>query len=566
MARLLTRVILLVTIVSAFGLFYVVSRTSSPPTASSSEDHLKNPQPLEIPLPKVKVVGISSRYEDTPQNEAKPVPKERYENVESAPQVSHVESNLPKDSSLVPQISKSDSLNRHHADSNKESYLAIKKKLMVHPEIPSAEPQEVIVQPKLVESKSASLTPPLKLDIQPRTAPNKRGVVFAVNYYEQQTMASRNMFQLQCWAKTLNLSVVQPATKDSFLQTPLNEGAWGSLLRLSDLYDINDWERTSQQYHYSSLIEWEEFQRVGPRNVILVSFNYPSVSHVKARQKAGGQVVHPPQGDRYKTGCDSKFSSKGVVLETRGFKVVRNVCFNFYHGDQLSLKEFNSHILGDYPSSEVTIVMEMWRGIGSGQRVLISDSHCAETYPIQELVTPSPRLIRDAETYVKTVLNGEPYLAIMGRFEMSLITVHVKQPVVPYCLRETLTQFQQFKKEAHLDNAFISIDIGKYGSKKWRKGAEADISREVLNLFHGVYGTDKSIKEWEEGFESISGTRDAGYIGLLQKVIVSRAQCVLFVGGGAFQRHALHLYRNLHRGSVCARVVQQCTSSSKFRL
>ncbi len=407
----------------------------------------------------------------------------------------------------------------------------------------------------------------MKEHVQPTLNSNttKNGVVLAVNFYEQQTMASRNMFQLQCWAKTLGLDVVQPATKDSFLLTPLSKRLWTHQLRFQDLYDIAEWDRISKEQGFSSLINWEQFLIEGPKEVIIASFNYPSVSVLKERQKAGQPILHPPLGDRYKNGCDGRFPTSVEInfLKANSFKIVRRVCFNFYYGDQLSLNEFNSHLLGDYSSNKVTVVMEMWRGMSSGQRVLIKNPSCAEPYPIQEIISPSPRLLRDAENYVSAYFSGGRFLAVMGRYEMSLLTSHKS---VSYCLKDTLHSFQQFKRNTRLDSAFLAIDVGKYGSKKWRKGANAEITNEVMNLFHGVYGGNASLSAWEEGFESVSGTKDAGYIGLLQKAIVTRAECVLFVGGGAFQRHALYMYKNLHHGSVCAKVVDQCTSKNKFRL
>ena len=396
---------------------------------------------------------------------------------------------------------------------------------------------------------------------------SKRGVVLAVNFYEQQTMASRNLFQLQCWAKKLNIAVVKPVTKDSFLQTPLDDKLQDNLLTFDDLYDISEWESVTDKYELAPLLEWGEFLIKAPRNVILVSYNYPSVSVLKARQKAGGQVLHPPEGERYKSGCETKWPSHSELhfLETRGFKVVRQVCFNFYHGDQLSLETFNSHILGEHSSGDVTIIMDMWRGLGSGQRVLIKDT-CTSIYPIQEFIRPSQHLVRDAEAYIDTHFKGEPFLAVMGRFEMTLLTIHKKEPVVPYCLRETLSRLQQFKQVTGLNRVFLSIDIGKYGSKKWRKNVEPDTMHELQNLIHGIYGDSSSLSDWERTFEPYS--QDAGYIGLLQKVIVTRAQCVLFTGGGAFQRHALYLYKTLNpvQSRQCLRVVEHCTHSNKFRI
>lgn len=393
------------------------------------------------------------------------------------------------------------------------------------------------------------------------------GFVLSVSYYEQQSMGSRNLFQLQCWASLSGLRVVKPVMKDSNLRTPLDVQLQQTMLRFEDHFNLDQWSRYTRQEGYAPLVEWKEFLAKAPRSVILVQFGYSSVTLLKARQRAGEQLLHPPQGERYKSGCESNWPTGNEVafLKSRGFSIIRKVCFNFYYGDQLTLEEFNKHLLGNRTSfSDVTVVMDMWRGFGSAQRVLIKDV-CATVARVQEHVAPSDRILRDADRYIKSYLHGRPYLAIMGRLEMSMLTTRKK---VPFCLQETLRQWEAFKTDVSLQTTFLSIDIGKYGSKKFRSNVEPSLSIEVAKFFRGLFGSLMTSKQWEKQFVTVSQVRDAGYIGLLQKVIVTRAQCILFVGGGAFQRHALHLYQELHHspGEQCVRVVRPCTSSNKFEL
>ena len=393
------------------------------------------------------------------------------------------------------------------------------------------------------------------------------GFVLSVSYYEQQSMGSRNLFQLQCWASLSGLRVVKPVMKDSNLRTPLDVQLQQTMLRFEDHFNLDQWSRYTRQEGYAPLVEWKEFLTKAPRSVILVQFGYSSVTLLKARQRAGEQLLHPPQGERYKSGCESNWPTGNEVafLKSRGFIIIRKVCFNFYYGDQLTLEEFNKHLLGNRTSfSDVTVVMDMWRGFGSAQRVLIKDV-CGTVARVQEHVAPSDRILRDADRYIKSYLHGRPYLAIMGRLEMSMLTTRKK---VPFCLQETLRQWEAFKTDVSLQTTFLSIDIGKYGSKKFRSNVEPSLSIEVAKFFRGLFGSLMTSKQWEKQFVTVSQVRDAGYIGLLQKVIVTRAQCILFVGGGAFQRHALHLYQELHHspGEQCVRVVRPCTSSNKFEL
>lgn len=403
------------------------------------------------------------------------------------------------------------------------------------------------------------------------TVPNhsslQQGYVLAVNYYEQQTMGLRNMMQLQCWAQSLKLQVVQPVMHDSFLRTPLDNSRQAQFLHFEDSFDVTEWNRQAGRLGYAPLVHWNTFLAHAPRNVVLVTFEHPSVSMLKSRQKSGQGLLHRPSSLQYTTGCTSKWPTTSELnfLKSNDFRIVHKVCFNFFYGDQLSLDTFNHHILAGRNPNLVTVIMETWRGISSAQRVLLKDI-CQNTALVQEHISLSPRLIQQADQYIHKYLDGRPYLAVMGRLEITQLTVHKKEPVVPFCLEETLLQWTDFRKETHLDNTFLSIDIGRYGSKKYRSKLDPGIATAFSKFFQTLFGTSLTVKEWEKRFELVAGSRDAGYIGLLQKVLVTKAHCILFVGGGAFQRHALYLYKQLHPDpkSQCYRIVKKCTRSNKL--
>lgn len=394
------------------------------------------------------------------------------------------------------------------------------------------------------------------------------GYVLAENYYEQQTMGLRNMMQLQCWGQSLKLKVVKPVTHDSFLRTPLDSGQQTHFLKFEDSFDEQEWSHRAERLGYAPLCPYSEFLTEAPRDVVLVRFEHPLVSTVKERQRSGKGIFHSPTSLRYTTGCSDKWPTNRdlLFLKTNGFQVVRNVCFNFYFGDQLSLDTFNQHILGSLSSDSVTIIFQIWRGISTAQRVLLKDV-CQNTALVQEHIPLSSRLTQQADQYIHKYLRGSgDYLAIMGRLEISQLTVHKKVPVVPYCLDETLNQWRKFKPSSKVDQTFLSIDIGRYGSKKYRSGLPTELGIAFNKFFQTLFGTSLTQKEWEKRFELVAGTRDAGYIALLQKVLVTRAKCILFVGGGAFQRHALYLYKTLHPDpkDQCYQIVKQCTRSNKL--
>ena len=402
-------------------------------------------------------------------------------------------------------------------------------------------------------------------------AATKPGYVVALFIYEQQTMASGNLIQLQCWAKFLNLLVVKPFMYDSRFRLPLDEHKMALMVKPDDIFNMTDWNNHVTQQDYAPFVEWHQFLREAPRNVIYVQFKYPLLSAVKAKRLQGFLFPHPAEGNYYKTGCAFKqIDRASTFLTAKGFKTVRKVCVNFNNGDEPTLEEFRHHVLGDYAPGEVSIIMNEWRGLGENQRVLIRDRICIEENPFREQVKPSLQVISDAEQYRQRYLGGKDYLAVITRFEMSAIThrVHDRRGddphyIIPYCINLTEQAWKLLKRQKNLDKTFLAIDIGKYGSSSFERHSYYGHLKDMANFVSTIYDGKMNVQEWEKTFDDVAQITDPSYIAMLQKVIVTRAKCIIFVGGGSFQRHALHLYQQLHPNpeDQCIVSIVKCTST-----
>ena len=411
------------------------------------------------------------------------------------------------------------------------------------------------------------------LDKSKSKAPIPQGYVMVMKVYEQQTMASGNLLQLQCWAKFLNLLVVKPFMHDSHLSTPLDEQKQALMVKFEDIFNITDWNNYVTQQEYAPFKEWQQFLREAPRNVIYVQFRYLVQLIVKAKRSQGLPFPHPPEGKYYMSGCKFKaLGRESTFLTANGFKTVRNVCFNFLNGDEPSLEEFSRHLLGDYAPGEVTIIINEWRGLGEPQRVLIRERICTEENAFREQIRPSLRVIRDAEQYRQQFLGGKDYLAVMVRLEMTAITRRAHDStsndphyIIPYCIQLTEQIWREYKSKTNLDKTFLSIDIGKYGSDSFKRHNYYGHLKEMINFVSAIYDGNMTVQEWEKTFDDVAQNTDPSYIAMLQKVIVTRARCIIFVGGGSFQRHALHLYQQLHPNPEyrCIIPIKKCTSSSR---
>lgn len=388
------------------------------------------------------------------------------------------------------------------------------------------------------------------------------GYALAGDYWEQLTSGSRNLQNLQCWAGKIGLNVVEPFAVNSVLQTPLS--VTPPSLKFSDLIDMESWNIESIHLGNARLQSWETFLREASHDVITVQFKYAYSKEIikKKKEMTLNPTRFPPREIRYKQGCSPW--PKQALLEERGFKIVRRVCLNFEYGDVLSLDELKNEIFGLLDPASSTVYYKQWRGLAAAAgRIPITDAGCGNT-GIQEHIQPSQRLLTHTNQYLSkylTTSTGHGYIAIMGRLEKSKISFNRRPGIVSYCLKQTLEQWRDIVTKTGLNRTFLAVDIGKYGSKSFKNtGDSSNLGDEFSKFFRSLYDDHLTMSGWEKSFEDIVQTKDAGYIALLQKMVVTRATCVLFVGGGSFQKHALGLYKNrVQQSEWCIHIVKECT-------
>ncbi len=432
--------------------------------------------------------------------------------------------------------------------------------------------KDVLQNQTLHSADNASRTQKTSAYTSTDSGVEKRGYILALKIYEQQTMATGNLLQLQCFGSKLNLEVVQPLIQDSTLSTPLDYTQHTDMLRLEDLYDMQEWRRHADNERFVPLVKWEEFMAHTSKNIVLVQMKYPTLTFLKSARKKGTTE----RKVAYQEGCGYKVVSKAFAkLEKKNFNVIRRVCFNFLSGEYIPLEVFQRELLQGHAPNNVTVIIDEWRGFGENQRVLIKDKICPDAQNYRDHTHSSSKVTRDAQLYIKKYLQRSKtaagYLAVIARYEMTALTCRKHNhsdphAIIPFCLEETMKQIYLTKKETKLTEIFLSSDLGKYGSRSFLRHNYYDHQQEMEAFVGKVYGNKLTIREWERTFEETAESRDAGYIALVQQAIVARARCVLFVGGGTFQRHTLHLYNELHpdhQSERCVRVIERCTSNSR---
>jgi len=233
---------------------------------------------------------------------------------------------------------------------------------------------------------------------------NLQGHAFIYSNFEEQTNGARNLWQLQMWAKLLGIKVAEPFAVDSMF------GLMGALpnisqtLRFSDYYNIEAWNsKVVGEYGGSPLVRWEDFLTKAPRKAIILCtvLRATDQSHIVTY---GDEDVNKliPHDD--------------LIWLKKKFSVVKTLTYicNQKARHAVTLEEFYSFVFGDLKSSEVTLIIVNWVGMGvQGSRVEIKSMPStksflsstrvafAHTYSAVSLrLLPSQRVLNAYKSYV----------------------------------------------------------------------------------------------------------------------------------------------------------------------
>jgi len=387
----------------------------------------------------------------------------------------------------------------------------------------------------------------------PNTGPlplSKHGYVVGMFYWEQLTMASSNLLDLQCWAAKHKLVVVQPSLEviASYLKFTFDESLQKQMLHLSDIYNMTEWNLYSKRHNLAPLVSREVFLREIvhlEKEVILVEIHYEDV-----------------RGDHE---CTFNWKIESEVLkQSNHLHVRRKVCLR---NNIVDIKKFNHLVFGELLPENVIVFIREWRGIQYPPRAHINlpcESGRGEFLFSRPL---SERIMTDADEYVKKYLGGfGQYNAVVGRFEKVdnywTLSVDKKKAKIKALVQEAVERLSKLNEKTNVSTTFLAYDYGKYGSRTFflQKFYQSD---DVLRQFQqDVYGGRMSYNDWENSFSDICHINHTGYMSLLQLVIASRAKCLLRVGWSNFLDYVTRTYLRNHPTGACMECVP---SGSKCR-
>lgn len=384
------------------------------------------------------------------------------------------------------------------------------------------------------------------------------GYTMALSYQDQMTSTVIRVAALQCWAQPYKLHVVEPVVDHSHLVYPFSLNLSKNVIYLGDIFDLDYWNGKRDElsdykiWPFAPLVRWKSFATCAPRKIILV------------------QVIHAGREDK-KSPCTFHNFKKywEGFFKPLFFKVIQRVCIDLTNYPSINEAQFESMVFKDYvdTTNEFTVVFEEWRGFLNKNNaeknfIEVIDSPCTVSFTgkpaVENYLKPSKHILSDARAYVDRYMDGNPeYDTIMMRLE-HMITISATDAGVS-CLN-VVREFVERRRHAGTKNFFLATDVGKFGSDV----LQTRIGNKPVKLFlqpflDYIFNGPITLEDYENSFEEVTGIDNSGYVSTLQKTLASKSHCLLMIGGGLFQQHALWWYRQNHNVSEkCVTTVMMC--------
>ena len=395
----------------------------------------------------------------------------------------------------------------------------------------------------------------VKFQTQSQKRDVKHGYVVVMSYSGQQGAGIQSLLSMQCWVSTFNLPmyILEPIMSSTmFVSIPRHTE--NRFLTFSDLFDIEHFNRMSESTGYPLVVSREQFYSDAPRNVIFIHPG-PKDETSKVVWKADGkQNCYKFEGGRLlHLAEEQSFCCVRIIqAQVTPIKIL------------MTEQEVREVIFGDHLPQSVTLVFSKWqtpwfveseeldnpkmcKGVGRGSN--------------KEQFLPSPRLVSDAKYYEKHFLNSSNDVALMLRTERmkQFIEKHTSQGwTVDKCFNEAMILTKELQVSGY---PMVTLDLGTFGStslSKFLGRYKISVTEKSKVLVTELYDNKLTFEEWEESFTKATGGEDhKGYVAALQRILASRAKCLILVGGGYFQDLALKDYLQSHpnKKDQCIRMV-----------
>jgi len=403
-----------------------------------------------------------------------------------------------------------------------------------------------------------------------------QGHIFVYSSFEEQTNGARNLWQLEMWAKLLNMKVAEPFAINSMFGISGVAPNFDQALRFSDYFDIQEWNKSVLKYGGSPLVRWEEFLSTAPLNAVILC--------TVMRQSDGPPYVVTYNNiddiQKYDPGKYEQITSNDMHWIEENFNITRVVTLirNVKTKHPLTLKDFNSYVFGNLKPTNVTLIVVNWIGIGVQEsRIEINGGTPASflaatrigfggkgthTTPV---IAPSQRIMEAFKAYKAEFIGDRKYIGVLFRAQAVMYFTsgefNFKSKILLDCSESLRHELDKIRKKWAI---FLAYDLGRFGSVGYFDSIHDQRlfplhKKILLDVFNGTVLSDQRDSML---IKAASGITDSGFIALLEKTIAVHANCIILLGKfSSFIQSSALQYISLHDTNRC--IVSIC--SEQFR-
>ena len=402
---------------------------------------------------------------------------------------------------------------------------------------------------------------------------DSQGHILVYSSYEEQTNGARNLWQLEIWAKLLDMKVAEPFAVNSIFGIMGIAPNFNQTLQFGDYYDIEIWNQEVVKYHGVPLTKWEEFLSKAPRKAII--FN------TAMRSGMTESMIFSYGVDNMKRINPSKheqISGNDVAWLKNKFYIVKvvNCVRNLYNYNlALTLEELKSNVFGKLRPNEVTLIIVNWIGMHRIQLKLAPPAFVHATTiqfvlpynsdSVAPKILPSQKVLKAYEAFLSENFGNQKYVGIVFRTH-TILYYHVGNKFASrktHLLECSKNLSQELDKVRNKWKIFMAYDLGTFGSVGYYDSTNDKRLIPIRDqIFSDVFkGSLQVGQRIEMLIKAAGGIKDTGFIALLEKTIATHADCIILLGQlSSFVQLSATDYTLLHDTDKC--VVSIC--SEKF--
>ena len=375
-----------------------------------------------------------------------------------------------------------------------------------------------------------------------------------LEYQGQQANGIVSLSSFQCMLPSIykNSYILEPQIKKSRMRSLIQDS-----LYFSSFFDLKYFNAQSRKMAYSEIIKEESFFESSPRHIIYVIVKldggvqrvlWKAQDHnISCLQSKDIQSLHSGylknKENMLLHGMHMKHKCIVKVIELQTFNMQH---FKVQWNESVKHKqELHDFIFEKWSPHEVTLLFNYWSFLTHvpGTMCNLTEFH----------LKPSTELMDKAKKYEEKFLGERSRLAIMIRIERIVTQAHSHKTsevtFIKECLQKTLSLRRKATGNSTDIVPFVTLDVGgHYGTDSYR-GSKA-VTSLARNMITTLYNGSWTMSEWEKSFIQVAdGVTDRGYIAALQRILASRADCLIMAGGGDFQGLARNGYKYYHNSS-----------------